>query len=170
MLKVPTIDLNMFSRIEWDDTVWEDTREQLQTLTLLPPKGSEERNWLDARLTRNMLLEMVSILDGMERLVSLAEREILDESPILQNWLTSIRGLQRRMLRSLERVKVRTVPALGKPFDPKMHEAVEVRDYPSLPPATIVEIREKAYLWGDRVLREGKVVVTPKSPRKENGL
>lgn len=154
---------NDYPRFTWDEKVWSEIRSHCQVLTKLPESGSEERIWLDSKPTRAMLLEMVSILDGMERLVSLAERETLQDNPVLENWLTSIRGLAKRMSRSLERVGVKPVPSLGRSFDANLHEVLEVRKDPDLPPATVVEVREKPYRWGHRVLRVGKVVVTPKS-------
>jgi molecular chaperone GrpE (heat shock protein) len=152
-----------FPRVEWRDDLWEPTRDHCLSLTRLPESGSEERVWLDAKPTREMLLEMVSILDGLERLVSLAERDVLDVNPVLDNWLTSIRGLRKRMARSLERVGVVSVPSIGRPFDPKIHEILEIREDRTLPPGTVVEVKEKPYRWGDRVLRVGKVVTTPKN-------
>lgn len=152
-----------YPRVPWRDDLWESTREHSFSLTKLPERGSEERVWLEAKPTREMLLEMVSILDGLERLVSLAERDILDENPILDNWLTSIRGLRKRMDRSLERVGVVSVPSIGRPFDPNVHEILEIREDRTLPPGTVVEVKEKPYRWGDRVLRVGKVVTTPKN-------
>jgi molecular chaperone GrpE len=121
--------------------------------------------WLDSKPTRGMLLEMVSILDGMERLVSMGEKEALEANPVVRNWLTSIRGLQRRMVRSLEKLGVKAIPSLGRPFDAHIHEAVEVRKDSRYPPGTVVEVREKPFRWGHQTLRVGKVVVTPKSPR-----
>jgi len=159
-----------YPRVEWDEALWDETRAACLQLTNLPESGTEERIWLDSKPTRTMLLEMVSILDGMERLVSLAEKETLDSNPLLQNWLTSIRGLARRMGRSLEKVGVKTVPSLGRPFDANLHEILEVRNDSSLPPATVVEVREKPYRWGNRVLRVGKVVVTAKSVKNSTSL
>lgn len=159
------MDATEFVRVGWDESLWEDIREQLLKPARLPPRGSEDRTWLEAKPTRTMLVEMVSILDGLDRLIALAERNILDQNPVLENWLTSIRGLQRRMVRSLERVDVRSVPSIGRPFDPHLHEAVEVRKDERYPPGTVVEVREKPYRWGDKVLRVGKVAVTPKAAK-----
>jgi hypothetical protein len=156
---------NDFQRVGWEDELWRDVRETCLRTKNLPATGSDERFWLDCKPTRKMLLEMVSILDGMERLTSLAEKEILQENPVLANWITSIRGLQRRMTRSLEKVGVKSIPSVGRPFDAHLHEAVEIRSGDAVPPATVLEVIEKPYKWGNQVLRVGKVVVSPKTPR-----
>lgn len=153
----------VFTRTEWVEDLWEGVRMELLSTARLPKTSSEEVLMRESKPTRKMLLEVISVLDGMERLVGLADKETLDANPVLDNWLTSIRGLQRRMVKSLERLDVRPVASLGRRFDVYLHEAIEVRKDPAFPPATVIEVREKPYRWGDRVLRVGKVVVTPKS-------
>ena len=153
----------VFTRTEWAEDLWEGVRKELLSTSRLPKSSSEEVLLRESKPTRKMLLEVISVLDGMERLVGLAGRETLDANPVLSNWLTSIRGLQRRMVKSLERLDVRPVASLGRRFDVYLHEAIEVRKDPSFPPATVIEVREKPYRWGERILRVGKVVVTPKS-------
>jgi hypothetical protein len=152
-------------RIEWNDELWEAIRENLLRVQPLPSPDTAERAYIESKPTRRMLLEMISILDGMERLTSLAERETLNDNPILENWLTSIRGLQRRMGKALEKLDVRPIPCLGRPFDAHLHEVVEVRKDTQYPPGTVIEVREKPYRWGRQTLRVGKVVVTPKPPK-----
>ncbi len=151
-----------FERMAWDDSIWEGTREFYLQIENLPKDLWEENCPDENQPTRAMLLEMISILDGMERLVSLAEAEVLEENPLLKNWLTSILGLQRRMANSLERVGVVPIPSLGRAFDPHIHEAVEIAPVEGFPPATVIRVQEKPYRWGETILRVGKVVVTPK--------
>jgi len=153
----------VFSRVDWAEDLWEGVRKELLSIGRLPKSSSEEVLLRDYKPTRKMLLEVLSVLDGMERLVSLADKQTLDTYPVLGNWLTSIRGLQRRMAKSLERLDVRPVASLGRRFNVHLHEAIEVRKDPAFPPATVIEVREKPYRWGERILRVGKVVVTPKN-------
>ena len=153
-----------FERLAWDESVWEGTRDYYLHLENLPHDKWSDEQPEENQPTRAMLVEMVSILDGMERLVSLAEAEVLEENPLLKNWLTSILGLQRRMRTALERVGVYSIPSLGRTFDPHIHEAVEVAAVEGFPPATIIKVQEKPYRWGGTLLRVGKVVVTPKGP------
>lgn len=153
----------VFSRVEWTEDLWEGIRQDLLSIGRLPESSSHEVQLRESKPTRKMLLEVISILDGMERLVGLADQETLEANPVLKNWLTSIRGLQRRMAKSLERLDVHPVASLGRRFNVHLHEAVEVRKDPAYPPATVIEVREKPYRWGERILRVGKVVVTPKT-------
>jgi hypothetical protein len=162
-LPIPIVQ-TQFDHVEWTEELWDGIREDLWKTIPDHTKGLEERFLQESKPTRRMLLEVISILDGMERLVGLAEKEVLDTNPLLQNWLTSIRGLQRRMSRSIEKMDVHAVSSLGRRFDVHLHEAVEVRRDSNFPPATVIEVKEKPYRWGTRVLRVGKVVVTPKTP------
>lgn len=151
-------------RCQWTEDLWEKIRDELSQPVRKSKHSSQAPSRHENKPTRQLLLEMISILDGMERLVGLAEKEVLQQNPVLLNWLTSIRGLQRRMSKSLAKLDVNPVASLGRRFDVHLHEAIEVRKDPAFPPATVIEVKEKPYRWGDKVLRVGKVIVTPKGP------
>lgn len=156
-----------YTRVAWTDEIWNGIRAHLEEARApLPPPGEQPMRDPEGKPTKRMLLEMISILDGFERLISLADKDSIESTPLLKNWMTSIRGLHRRMSKALERLGVRPAPSVGRPFDAHLHEAVEVRQDPRFPPGTVIEVREKPYRWGGQTLRVGKVVVTPKAPRK----
>ncbi len=106
---------------------------------------------------RRMLLErFLPVLDNLERaLDSKADGEML-------------RGGLEQTLRGFEAVLanegVRTIEVKGKPFDPRVAEAIgtsaasngETDD-------TVVEVAEKGYALGDDVLRPAKVIVAKHS-------
>jgi molecular chaperone GrpE len=49
--------------------------------------------------------------------------------------------------------------ALGKPFDPNLHEAVSQQETPDAPEGQVVQQLRKGYKFRDRLLRPASVVV-----------
>ena len=99
----------------------------------------------------------LSTLDGFERVMHLAEEH--PPSPELQNWLASIAGIQLRITQLFERFGLRDVDPIGQKVDLNHHEVVEVLHTDSVPDETIVEVRQKGYVFEGRVLRDARVVV-----------
>ncbi len=52
------------------------------------------------------------------------------------------------------------IDAMGKPFDPNLHEAVQQIPNAEHPPMTVLEEIERGYLLHDRVVRPSKVIVS----------
>lgn len=71
----------------------------------------------------------------------------------------------------LEREGVRQMDSKGKIFDPYKHEVLLVEDArEDLPENTIVEVLDKGYWLGEKVLRHAKVKISKKSIRSENKI
>lgn len=77
----------------------------------------------------------------------------------LAAWLTGLEFVRRRMLDALAAEGVHPIAALGQPFDPQLHIAVEVAPAgPTLPDHVAQEFR-RGYLVGQQVLRHAEVAV-----------
>jgi molecular chaperone GrpE len=61
-----------------------------------------------------------------------------------------------QMVTELENMGVRKIASVGKPFDPRLHEAL-MADYSEMPKDIIIEEFQAGYTIGDRVLRPSKV-------------
>lgn len=66
----------------------------------------------------------------------------------------------RQLTALLAEFGVTTMDALGKPFDPKLHDALTQQVTDEVPEGTVVTVAEPGYLIRDRVLRHAKVVVS----------
>ena len=49
---------------------------------------------------------------------------------------------------------------MGEPFDPELHEAMAMRESEEHESGTVIEVFEKGYREGDRILRVAKVIVS----------
>jgi molecular chaperone GrpE len=96
------------------------------------------------------LLEWLEVVDGVDR--ALAQKP---ENPLREG----LRAVLDQMESIFARQGIRRIGAVGEPFDPTRHEAVEVRDTEEAPDRTIVDVLRSGYARGDRVLRPAQVVV-----------
>lgn len=109
-----------------------------------------------ARTRRAMLGVILAVVDNIERALEYGG-QTETSVPIVEG----IRMTHRRILDQLASMGVRPFDAMGKPFDARYHEAVEVvpatEEYP---PGTVVAEVERGYLIGEEVLRPARVRVT----------
>ena len=107
------------------------------------------------RLAANeqLLREFVPVLDDFQRgLASVPEN---DETTSM---IAGLRLVEQKFLNTLRKHGVTSVEALGMPFDPAVHEAVD------LDPAggdTVVAVYQPGYKLGDGMLRPAMVKVGP---------
>ncbi|MCC7101949.1 MAG: nucleotide exchange factor GrpE [Fimbriimonadaceae bacterium] len=102
------------------------------------------------------LVEMLlPVLDNFERTVRSLEAGADSES-VMQGV-----GMIEKQLRAvLEGSSVQRIIAVGQPFDPSLHEAVELVPSSEMEPGTIVEELSPGYRIHERVIRPARVKVT----------
>ncbi len=102
------------------------------------------------------LVEMLlPVLDNFERTVRSLEAGADSES-VMQGV-----GMIEKQLRTvLEGSSVQRIIAVGQPFDPSLHEAVELVPSSEMEPGTIVEELSPGYRIHERVIRPARVKVT----------
>ena len=97
------------------------------------------------------IIKMIPVLDVMTQ----ALRMITDEKVA-----EGVSMINRQVLEAFNAFGVTEIPALGKPFDPELHNAV--MQVPAARPedeGTVMEVRQKGYRMGDRILRHSVVKV-----------
>lgn len=116
----------------------------------------------NARIQREGLLrDLLSIIDNLERAVA-AARDGGNGQPIVQG----VEMVLRSMTDFLRGHGVTQVTAVGQPFDPLLHEAVDSVESSHHEPNTVVDEFVRGYYIGDRVLRPARVAVSrlPENP------
>lgn len=90
----------------------------------------------------------------------------------LNAWLDGLRLLRDRMWALLEEGGVRALPAIGQPFNPHLHIAVDTVDRSDIAAGWVIEERRRGYRVGDRVIRFAEVVVarSPTAPETETDV
>ena len=97
---------------------------------------------------------LLPILDNLERAELAAETES-DENPLKQGVQMIIRSVKEEF----EKLGVKEIEALGAPFDPNFHNAVMHIEDETVTESTVVEVFQKGYTVGDKVIRPSMVKV-----------
>lgn len=101
---------------------------------------------------RDTVEKLLPIIDNFERAVSSTE----DKDNTLYTGVEMILKQLQEMLTSLG---VEEIPAEGEPFDPNLHNAVMHIDDESCDTNVVVEVFQKGYKMGDKVIRHSMVKV-----------
>jgi molecular chaperone GrpE len=111
----------------------------------------------------NLLREMLPILDNLERAVAHAEQE--QEGGLLEGVQMTLDQFRK----TLERLGVIPVAAIGEPFSPDCHEAMGQMESSEYAPNTVVQEMQKGYTLNDRLLRPALVMIAkvPAAPSKD---
>jgi len=72
-------------------------------------------------------------------------------------------GILKNMNSFLSEYSITPIDAVGEIFDPKLHEAISVKDDPSLDNDTIIKEIRKGYILQDRVIRPSLVEISKNS-------
>jgi molecular chaperone GrpE len=100
-----------------------------------------------------VLKEMLPVVDNLERAIEHATT-IGEKNPIVDG----VQLVLRQFTTAFERLEVTQIEAMGKPFDPNMHEAISQLESDE-PPGTVVQVLQRGYKAGERLLRPVLVVV-----------
>lgn len=103
--------------------------------------------------TGPVILELLQILDDLERAVAAAEGKMAED------FLNGFRMIADRFSEVLAKHGVTPVEAVGRPFDPNLHDALMEVEDPQRPDLTVVEEFQRGYKLHDRLLRPARVKV-----------
>lgn len=113
--------------------------------------------------TRRMLLSVIlGVVDTLERALEHAEARAGAPEGAAQATAIAdgIRLAHRQVLETLRSMGVQPMEALGQPFDPRIHEAVEaVPSGDGSAPGIVVGEVQRGYQMGEEVLRPARVRV-----------
>jgi molecular chaperone GrpE len=114
-------------------------------------RNEQERAEFSQFAQANLIFSLLPILDDLEKALNHIPAK-LAKLP----WVDGIRLIARKLQSILEAQGLTPIEALGKPFDPNLHEAV--RQDKGAEGVVIEEVR-KGYQLHDKVIRPAMVVV-----------
>ena len=98
--------------------------------------------------------QILPVLDNLER--ALAHFEGDPDNPMVQG----VQMVHRQLLETLEKLGIKEIPALGEPFDPNLHQAVQMMEAAEgQTPGSVGAVVQKGYMTDDRVIRHSMVIV-----------
>lgn len=140
----------------------DEITEQLQKIQTAPkranrPLSQPQDNSTPDTATLNLISDIVPIMDSIERTLELADT--FSDNEILKNWLTNVAAVYRKLRNVLFRHGLQEMENIGKIVDFNRHEVVEYRETNNFPENTIIEEKQKGYLFQNKVIRDAKVIV-----------
>ena len=119
---------------------------------------AREQESVSVRAAERLVKELLPIVDDLERALAAAEEH--EEAKLEEG----VRLVHRQLAGVLEREGLTEIPTGGR-FDPHVHEAL-LSQPSDEDEGTVIEVLQKGYSLGDRVLRPARVVI---AAAKENG-
>lgn len=112
--------------------------------------------------SHELILQLLPIIDNFERALQAAQEN--------QNFDALANGVSltlRQLHDFLDKQQIQPIEAVGREFDPTLHEAVMRVESENHPDNTIVEELEKGYTQKSRVIRPSRVTVAMRPPVPE---
>lgn len=125
-------------------------------------KKRMERDRLSALkyASESVLREILPVVDNLERALAQGVVAGVDAQASLASLLEGVQLTLKSLLAALEKFEVKPMDSIGKPFDPKIHEALVMEASDEIPASHVLSEFEKGYLYKDRLLRVAKVIVS----------
>ena len=113
-------------------------------------RESERRYWHGA-----FALDLLPVIDNLDRAMT-AAKQAGESGPLVQG----VGMVQTQLLDMLKRHGITPIDALGKPFDPNLHQAIMQQPSREHPPQTVIQVLQQGFMIHDRVLRPAGVIVS----------
>jgi molecular chaperone GrpE len=120
---------------------------------------ARDQEGLVARAHERLVKELLPVLDDLERALAAAEEH--EEAKLEEG----VRLVHRELADALEREGLAEIETAGV-FDPHVHEAL-LSQPSDEQEGSVLEVVQKGYRLGDRVLRPARVVIA--APREDDG-
>ncbi|MFA6437563.1 MAG: nucleotide exchange factor GrpE [Candidatus Paceibacterota bacterium] len=101
-----------------------------------------------------MVLEILPTLDSFEEAI-----KQVPEKDKESDWVKGLLKIRDQLLEILKKHDIKEMEVLGKEFDPYFHEAVGEAVGKEENKDKIIQVLQKGYLMGDRVIRPARVYV-----------
>jgi len=122
---------------------------------------ARDQESLVARAHERLVKELLPVLDDLERALAAAEEH--QEAKLEEG----VRLVHRELADALEREGLAEIETNGH-FDPHVHEAL-LSQPADAEEGSVIEVVQKGYRLGDRVVRPARVVVAAPKPEDDGG-
>ena len=100
--------------------------------------------------------EVLSVKDSLEMGLAAANEEGADVAKLTEGSELTLRMFNQ----VLEKFSIVEVNPEGERFDPEAHEAMAAQEAGDVEPNTVINVMQKGYRLGDRLLRPAMVIVS----------
>ncbi|BCB97185.1 protein GrpE [Dissulfurispira thermophila] len=120
-------------------------------------KVQKDREELIKYSNESLIYELLPALDNLE----MALRHSVEANS--ESLIKGVENTFRELVRILEKFGLKSIDAIGKPFDPAYHHAMSQVERDDVESNTVVEEFRKGYLYNEKVLRPSLVAVSKKA-------
>ncbi len=127
----------------------------------------QERDLADmrGRAGERVITELIPVLDDLDRAIEHTVASAASGGE-LDHLLAGVEMVRSRIIAVFAKEGVEVVDPFGAAFDPNLHHAVGQREDAEIPENTVVEVFQKGYLMGGRVVRPAMVIVSAGGPER----
>ena len=115
-------------------------------------RSNSEKTAMYSNGVRDTVEKLLPVIDNFERAVEAADDK---EDPMYKG----VEMILKQFMEILENLGVKEIPSKGESFDPNVHSAVMHIDDESCDENVVVEVFQKGYTLGDKVIRPSMVKV-----------
>lgn len=119
-------------------------KDEMERIKLLMDYAGEE-----------MILKILPLLDNLELAGKNLPQDLKDNE-----YVKGLLQIKTQFEDFLKAQSVQPIDALGKKFDPNLHEVVSEAENKEKEPGTVVEETQKGYMVGDHLLRPTKIKIS----------
>lgn len=132
-------------------------------------RSLEDLRQQDARSTAKVCKELLSVLDNFERATVAVNAVSEKEKSIVKSY----EAINRQLLDALTKLNVEPIDAVGDPFDPEVHEAIQRLESNDYHEDVVCQQYSRGYKIGKTLIRAAIVGVSigpgPEDSSEENG-
>jgi molecular chaperone GrpE len=124
-------------------------------------RQAREREQLLVTAAERLVIGLLPVLDDLERAVAAFEEH--DPEKVREG----VALVHRALGMLLEKEGVAAIDPGGEPFDPHQHEALTTQSVAGVDEGMVLQVIQRGYSLGDRVVRPARVIVAAAPPSSE---
>jgi molecular chaperone GrpE len=119
-----------------------------------------EREQQAVAANERLVLDLLPVYDALELAVDAFDNHEADKVR------EGVAYVHRALLAALERAGATTIDPHGSPFDPAEHEALLAQPDPTVDEGVVLQVHQRGFRLGDRVIRPARVVISAAPPEE----
>lgn len=127
-------------------------------------RAQREQQEIRQYQSMSLIRDVLPTLDNLGRAL-----EAAGESEAVEGLVQGVQMVRQQLDDTFKRHSVIPIEAVGQPFDPNLHEAVQQVPSADHPAMTVLQEIERGYTLHDRVVRPSKVIVSSGPPQGAEG-
>ncbi len=118
-------------------------------------RAAAERDEIIAFSNTALIAAILPIVDSFERAI-----DSFRKTGVAEETVKGVALIKKQFEDVLEKAGVTMIDAIGKPFDPNLHEAILKKPSEEHEDQTVLEVAQKGYLLKGKVIRPAMVIIS----------